>query len=170
MFVLIFVTVGSRSYPFDRLFRKLDSLYEDKILIDRMFAQVGTSSYRPKHYEYKAYVSQSEFDKNIYQADIVVCHGASGSIMKALNAKKKIIAVTRLKKYGEHIDDHQIQNNNAFSLNHYVLMADVELNDLAECFLKIYKGQDNLLPWRNKNPMEIINLVDNFIQENFFNV
>jgi UDP-N-acetylglucosamine transferase subunit ALG13 len=43
--------------------------------------------------------------------------------MKALNAGKKVIAVTRLEKYGEHINDHQIQNNEAFALNKYVLMA-----------------------------------------------
>lgn len=166
---MIFVTVGSRNYPFNRLFEKLDELYETGVLSEPMFAQTGTSTYIPKHYAYKDFISQEEFLEKVQQADIVVSHGASGSIMKALNAGKKVIAVTRLEKYGEHINDHQIQNNEAFSTNGYVLMADLELHDLGECFKKIYSGTDNLMPWENKDPMAIVNLIDQFIQENWYN-
>lgn len=164
---MIFVTVGSRNYPFDRLFEKLDELYEQGILTDAMFAQTGTSAYRPKHYEYRDFISQEEFLEKVQEADIVVSHGASGSIMKALNAGKKVIAVTRLEKYGEHINDHQIQNNEAFSDNGYVLMADLELSDLGECFQKIYDGTDGLIPWENRDPMAIVNMIDRFIQESW---
>ena len=87
--------------------------------------------------------------------------------MKALNAGKKVIAVTRLEKYGEHINDHQIQNNEAFSSNGYVLMAGLELDDLGECFKKIYDGADGVRPWENKDPMAIVNMIDKFIQENW---
>ncbi len=164
---MIFVTVGSRNYPFDRLFQKLDTLYEDGILTDDMFAQVGTSSYQPRHFAYKDFISPEEFEQRIAEADIVVSHGASGSIMSALNAGKKVIAVARLEKYGEHINDHQIQNNEAFADNHLVLAADLELTDLGECFQKIYDGTDGLVPWENKDPMSIVNMIDEFIQENW---
>lgn len=164
---MIFVTVGSRKYPFDRLFRKLDELYADGILTEPMFAQVGTATYRPKYYKYKDFISPEEFTERINEADIIVSHGASGSIMKALNAGKKVIAVTRLEKYGEHINDHQIQNNEAFSSNGYVLMAGLELDDLGKCFKKIYDGVDGLKAWENKDPMAIVNMIDKFIQENW---
>lgn len=164
---MIFVTVGSRNYPFDRLFKKLDALYEEGVLTDSMFAQIGTSTYKPKHYEYKNFISPEEFANKIKMADIVVSHGASGSIMKALKAGKKVIAVTRLEKYGEHINDHQIQNNEAFGSNKYVLMADLELDNLGECFQKIYDGKDGLVKWENKDPMAIVKLIDQFIQENW---
>lgn len=164
---MIFVTVGSRNYPFDRLFKKLDELYDDGILKEKMFAQIGTSTYKPRNYEYKDFISQEEFLDKIKEADIVVTHGASGSIMKALNADKKVIAVTRLEKYGEHINDHQIQNNEAFASNHYVLMADLELKDLGECFKKIKSKNNGLVKWENKDPMAIVNMIDNFIQENW---
>lgn len=164
---MIFVTVGSRNYPFDRLFKKLDELYEDGTINDRMFAQIGTSAYKPKHYEYKDFISQEEFLEKINQADIVVTHGASGSIMKALNADKKVIAVTRLEKYGEHINDHQIQNNEAFASNNYVLMADLELTNLGECLKKIKSKNNGLVKWENKDPMAILNMIDKFIQDNW---
>lgn len=48
MFILIFVTVGSRNYPFDRLFKKIDQLCEKGIIKDKVFAQTGTSKYKPK--------------------------------------------------------------------------------------------------------------------------
>ena len=164
---MIFVTVGSRGYQFDRLFKKLDELYEDGTLTEPMFAQTGTSMYVPKHYEHKGFITPEEFVEKIDEANIVVSHGASGSIMKALNAGKKVIAVTRLEKYNEHINDHQIQNNEAFSSNGYVLMADLELADLGECFKKIYEGRDGLRPWENKDPMAIVKMIDKFIQENW---
>lgn len=164
---MIFVTVGSRNYPFDRLFKKLDELFENGTLSEKMFAQTGTSNYKPMHYDHKDFISQEEFTEQIQNADIVVSHGASGSIMKALNAGKKVIVVTRLEKYGEHINDHQIQNNEAFSRNGYVLMSDLELDNLGECFKKIYSKTDNLRPWKNDDPMAIVNMVDKFIQENW---
>lgn len=164
---VIFVTVGSRNYQFDRLFKKLDELYENRVLREKTFAQTGASTYSPKHYDFKDYITPEEFDKKVNEADIIVSHGASGSIMKALNAGKKVIAVTRLEKYGEHINDHQIQNNEAFSKNGYVLMADLELADLGECFKKIYEGRDSLRKWKNNDPMAIVKMIDRFIQENW---
>lgn len=163
---MIFVTVGSRNYPFDRLFIELDKLCEEGIIKDKIFAQIGTSTYKPKHYKYVDFVSQEDFLKNIKKAKIVISHGASGSIMKALNEGKKVIAVTRLEKYGEHINDHQIQNNEAFGSNGYVLPV-FEMTELKDAIIKIQTGKDNLKKWENKDPMAIVNLIDDFIQENW---
>lgn len=166
MFVLIFVTVGSRNYPFNRLFKELDKLCEEGIIKEKIFAQIGTSTYIPKYFEYKDFISPEEFLEKINSASFVISHGASGSIMKALNAGKKVIAVTRLEKYGEHINDHQIQNNEAFGINGYVLPV-FEMDELKEAILKIQTGQDHLKKWENKDPMAIVNRVDQFIQENW---
>ncbi len=164
---MIFVTVGSRNYPFDRLFKKLDELCEKKEIKEEIFAQIGTSSYKPKNFKYKDFISPEEFEKHINEAEIVISHGASGSIMKALNADKKVIVVTRLEKYGEHINDHQIQNNEAFRDNNYVLMANLELTDLGECIEKIKKKNNGLKKWVNKKPTAIIDLIDKYIEDNW---
>ena len=164
---MIFVTVGSRAYPFDRLFKKLDALYDEGILTEEMFAQIGTSAYKPRNYAYTTYLQPDEFHKRIEEADIIVSHGASGTIMQALNAGKKVIAVARLQKYKEHMNDHQIQNNEALSAGNYILMADPEMENLAECFEKIYTGTDGIVPWKNEDPMAILNRIDAFIQENW---
>lgn len=163
---MIFVTVGSRKYPFDRLFIKLDELYEKGFLTDSIFAQIGTSTYKPIHYEYKNFISNEEFDEKVKEANIVVSHGASGSIMKALNAGKPVITVTRLEKYGEHINDHQIQNNKAFADNGYVIPV-YEMDELETAFKNIYEESKTLKPWENKDPMAIVNMIDHFIKENW---
>lgn len=166
MSILIFVTVGSRNYQFNRLFIKLDELIENGIINDEIFAQIGASTYIPKHYKYKDFVSEEEFTNLIEKADIVVSHGASGSIMKALNADKKVIAVTRLARYGEHINDHQIQNNKAFGNNKYVIPV-YEMDDLEKAFKSIEDGTADLVKWENKDKMKIINIIDKFIQDNW---
>lgn len=163
---MIFVTVGSRNYPFDRLFIKIDELIDKGVIKDEIFAQIGTSTYRPRNYKYKDFISQDEFTQCVDKASLVISHGASGSIMKALNSGKKVIAVTRLAKYGEHIDDHQIQNNKAFGENGYVIPV-YEMNDLEEAFKSIENGTIKLSVWKNRNPMEIINRIDKFIMENW---
>lgn len=162
--VKIFVTVGSRPYQFNRLFIKLDELCEAGTIQGEMFAQIGTSTYLPKHFEYKDFISQEEFLEKVEWADIVVSHGASGSIMKALNAGKKVIAVTRLEKYGEHINDHQIQNNEAFASNGYVV-AVFEMDELDKAFEAFYNGTDSTRPWVNKDPLSIVKMIDKFIQD-----
>ena len=160
----IFVTVGSRNYQFNRLFIKLDELFEQGVLQGDMFAQTGTSTYIPKHYRWKDFVSQEEFIEKVKWADLVVSHGASGSIMKALNAGKKVLAVTRLEKYNEHINDHQIQNNEAFASNGYVL-AVFDMEDLGDAFQKFFDGVDGTRPWVNTDPLAIVKLIDKNITE-----
>jgi UDP-N-acetylglucosamine transferase subunit ALG13 len=158
--------VGSRKYQFNRLFVKLDKLCEEGLIKEDIFAQIGVSTYKPKHFKYKDFISSEDFQLKVNDANIVISHGASGSIMRALNAGKKVIAVTRLEKYGEHINDHQIQNNEAFAVNKY-LLAIFEMDDLGKAIQAYYDGTAETIPWENKNPMAIVNMIDEFIQESF---
>ncbi len=160
----IFVTIGSRPYQFNRLFEKLDKLVERGTIKGTIFAQIGISTYKPKHFEFTDFVSPEEFVHQIKKADIVVSHGASGSLMKALHAGKKVIAVTRLEKYGEHINDHQIQNNKAFGENKLVIPV-LEMDDLEKAFESIYNNTADLKLYINNDPFSIIKLVDKFISE-----
>ena len=163
---MIFVTVGSRNYPFDRLFEELDKLYDEGIIKDKIFAQIGTSKYIPKNYEYKDFIDRDEFINKIKESSFVISHGGSGSIMTALREGKKVIAVTRLEKYGEHINDHQIQNNEALGDLGYVLPV-YDMKDLKDAIIKVQEGTDNLKKWKNENPNAIIDMIDEFIQKNW---
>lgn len=106
---MIFITLGSQKFQFNRLLAAVDRLIEAGEIKDEVFAQTGYSDYLPSHYEFKNFLDRQAFSEAIDRADVVITHGGTGAIIGALKKKKKVIAVARLSKYGEHVDDHQLQ-------------------------------------------------------------
>lgn len=106
---MIFVTVGSQKFQFNRLLKKIDELIENKIILDRVFAQIGVSDYKPQNYDYVDFMTQDEFNQKLDKCDLVITHAGTGVIVNAIKRGKKVIATPRLSKYGEHVDNHQIQ-------------------------------------------------------------
>lgn len=106
---MIFVTVGSQKFQFNRLLKKVDELIESGAIKDEVFAQIGVSDYKPKNYKYVDFTTREEFAENLDKCDLLITHAGTGVIVTALKKGKKVIAVPRLAKYGEHVDNHQIQ-------------------------------------------------------------
>jgi len=104
---MIFVTVGTDTHQFNRLLREIDVLIEKKIIKERVIAQIGNSEYRPKNYDYFRFADYKKYIGLIKKARLVVSHGGAGTIITVLSYKKPLIVVPRLKKFGEHTDDHQ---------------------------------------------------------------
>jgi exopolysaccharide biosynthesis glucuronosyltransferase PssE len=50
-----------------------------------------------------------EFDELLKTSEVIVCHGGSGITQSALRLGKHPAVVSRRKKFGEHIDDHQVE-------------------------------------------------------------
>ena len=46
---MIFITVGSQKFQFNRLLEQIDLLIENKIIKEEVFAQIGSSDYIPKN-------------------------------------------------------------------------------------------------------------------------
>ncbi|MBR6628078.1 MAG: beta(1,3)galactosyltransferase EpsH, partial [Lachnospiraceae bacterium] len=106
---MIFVTLGSQKFQFDRLLQKLDDMVENNIITEKIIAQIGASTYLPQHYEYVRFMDREQFAETMDQCDIVITHGGTGVIISAVKKGKKVIAIPRLAKYKEHVDDHQLQ-------------------------------------------------------------
>lgn len=106
---MIFVTLGSQKFQFDRLLQKLDELIENGVITTPVFAQTGYSTYAPKHFEAEAFLDRDTFASTMEKADMVITHAGTGAIIGAVKNGKKTIAVPRLAKHGEHVDDHQLQ-------------------------------------------------------------
>lgn len=106
---MIFITLGSQKFQFNRLLKAVDEQVANGRIKDQIFAQIGASDYKPQHYEYKDFLNRDEFADWQNKADIVITHGGTGAIIGAIKKGKKVIAVPRLAKYGEHVDDHQLQ-------------------------------------------------------------
>lgn len=112
---MIFVTLGSQKFQFNRLLKAVDQLVEQGDINDSVFAQTGYSDYKPVYYSSKPFLDRDEFADLEEKADIIITHGGTGAIIGAVKKGKKVIAVPRLAKYGEHVDDHQIQLITQFS-------------------------------------------------------
>ena len=106
---MIFVTLGSQKFQFNRLLVALDRLVKEGKIRDQIIAQIGYSDYLPQHFDYERFYDREEFSIVMDKADVVITHGGTGAIIGAVKKGKKVIAVPRLAKYGEHVDDHQIQ-------------------------------------------------------------
>ena len=59
---MIFVTVGSQKFQFNRLLKEIDKLIQNGKIKEDVFAQIGVSDYKPKNYEYVDFMSQDEFN------------------------------------------------------------------------------------------------------------
>ena len=106
---MVFITLGSQKFPFDRLLQRVDELVGQGAIADEVFAQTGYSTYEPQGYASKPFLDRDEFAMRMAAAHVVITHAGTGAIMGALKAGCKVIAVPRLARYGEHVDDHQVQ-------------------------------------------------------------
>ena len=86
---MIFVTVGSQKFQFNRLLEELDNLVEKKIITKEVFAQTGYSGYKPKHYKYKNFLDREEFSRVMESCDTVITHGGTGAIIGAVKKVKR---------------------------------------------------------------------------------
>ncbi len=118
---MIFVTLGSQKFQFNRLLIELDDLLENKEIKDEIFAQIGESDYIPKNYKSKKYLDRKDFLEKINNCDMLITHGGTGAIMSGVIAGKKVIAVPRLAEFHEHVDNHQEQIVKEFSEDGIIL-------------------------------------------------
>ena len=148
---MILVTLGTQKQSFNRL---LDMIEKSNIN-DKIIVQAGYTKYKSKKMKMFDFVDYQEMDKLIKQADLIITHGGTGSIVTAIKQGKKVIACPRLKKYGEHVDDHQKQIVDIFSEVGYILKLD-ENDNLDELAQKIKTKK--MIPFKSNTTNFINNL------------
>lgn len=129
---MIFVTLGTQKEPFTRLLDYIENCNtKQKIVV-----QSGHTVYTSEKMTMLSFISQQQLEEYMKRADIVISHGGTGSILTALKMKKKVIACARLKKYGEHVDDHQKELIDLFRKKKHILELD-ESTPLDDILAKI---------------------------------
>lgn len=129
---MIFVTVGTQKFSFERLLKEMDALVGCGSLREEVFAQIGTSSYLPQNYTCERFVSEDFFNEKLKECRILVTHGVVGTITKGLKLKKSVIIVPRLRRYQEHVDDHQLEIARAFEEKKFALSCE-NIGQLEKC-------------------------------------
>jgi beta-1,4-N-acetylglucosaminyltransferase len=126
---VILVTVGTHTDPFLRLIEGMDQVAAG--LDEEVIIQTGIAAYHPKAATAFGFTSQEHMEELCRDARIIVSHAGAGCILTALRRGKPLVVMPRLRKYGEHADDHQIELAHALSEMGVVLVAN-EVDELQE--------------------------------------
>lgn len=103
---MIFARVGTHTAPFDRLIHWMDNIASR--IEEPVVAQIGAATFLPRHCQHFRFCESQEMHQWILQARVVVTHGGA-SIREIVEAKCPAIVAPRLKRFGEHSDDHQLE-------------------------------------------------------------
>ena len=159
---MIFVTLGTQKFQFDRLLKYIDEKIESKEINEEVFAQIGNSTYTPVNYQFKKFLDKTEFEESINKANLVITHSGVGTIISSITKRKPVIVVPRLARFGEHVDDHQLQISESFSNKNLVISNGEEISDLINNIDKarVFKF-DNYISSNEKIQNEIFNYIEN---------
>jgi len=148
-------------FPFDRLVRAVDDAVAAGIIKDQVFAQVGRTSYAPKNMEYAEVLDKHSFDKKVADAEHLISHAGIGSITIALEHNKPLLVMPRMKRYKEHVNDHQVGTARKFEeLGHLLVVYDAE--DLPERIREL----KNFVPRERKaNPHAVADRIRRFLSD-----
>ena len=104
---MILCTLGTHPQPFGRaLDWVLGAVGEEAVVV-----QHGATPPRPQagpRIEWHESLSYDELTRRMREADVVVGHAGVGTLMTAIELGHKPVAIPRLRRCGEHVDDHQL--------------------------------------------------------------
>ena len=108
---MIFVILGTQDKKFPRLLEAVQKAIDEKKISkkEKIIVQAGSTKFESSNMQIIDYMPGEQFEEYIEKADIIICHAGVGTILTALEKGKKVIAAARLKEYGEHVNDHQLQ-------------------------------------------------------------
>ena len=121
---MIFASVGSL-LPFERLVRAVDDWARDNPG-EEVFIQIGDTEFEPQHAPFVRIMPMTEYRERLRDCDLLVAHVGMGSILQALQMRKQMLLMPRLKKRQEHTTDHQVDTAIRFANVKGIRIADDE--------------------------------------------
>lgn len=118
---MIYITLGTQACDFTRCMKMVEDLIQACNIREQIVAQVGYTKYKSEHFECFEFVPEDKYQWYMKTADVVISHAGTGALFSAIKRGKKVIAVARLAKYGEMINDHQIEIVKKLSEDGYIL-------------------------------------------------
>ena len=132
---LLFATVGA-TLPFDRLVTRVQGLTARGGGPDEVLIQTGVGGLRPAGLTSVETLPFDAVERTLREAEFVVCHGGTGSLVTALRAGCKVVAIPRRFALGEHYDDHQTEITRAFAARGLIEVADT-VDELASALARL---------------------------------
>lgn len=116
---MIFLLLGTEELSFTRAVdRVLPLTADDDLVVQHGYTPSREGAQRITWIRFAAYDRILELCR---EASAVVCHAGVGTIMTALSAGKTPLVIPRLARFGEAVDDHQLQISSELALRNMVV-------------------------------------------------
>ena len=159
---MILVLLGTQNNSFVRLLDAIQYNIDKKVIRDKVVVQAGFTKFESKDMEIFNLIDKERLSELQDEADLIITHGGVGSIISSLKKGKKVIVVPRLKKYGEHVNNHQLQIARRFGEDGYVKYV-MNLKNLAKTISQIDKFEPKKYETVDSN---VVSIVEDFIDNN----
>lgn len=162
---MIFVTVGTHEQQFNRLVQKIDELKGSGEIDEEVMIQTGYTTYIPKYCNYQQFFKYSEMLMQVKKARIIITHGGPSSFIMPLQIGKIPIVVPRMKKYDEHVNDHQLLfcQQVAKRIGNIILKENVE--ELMDTIKDYDKMVQNMKSGLNSNNIQFNHRLGEIVDE-----
>ncbi|MBR2744285.1 MAG: exopolysaccharide biosynthesis protein [Clostridia bacterium] len=159
---MILVLLGTQNNNFNRLLQAMEENIDKGIIKDEVIVQAGFTKFKSSKMKIFSFIDKDKLSDLEDKADIVITHGGVGSIVASLKRGKKVIVVPRLKKYGEHVNNHQLQIARRFKNEGYVKYV-LNIKNLA----KTISSMESFEPKKYENSEgNVISIIENYIDNN----
>jgi anti-anti-sigma factor len=108
---MILVTVGTEQYSFNALMAWIDVLIRYRFIdsTEEVIVQYGSSTELPDNVKVYRRLPEAKFKSLVEQAALVIAHCGEGTALLLESLGKPYVLVPRTHRYGEHVDDHQLE-------------------------------------------------------------
>jgi len=144
-----FITVGNARQPFDRLIKGIAAA--SHLLPSPVFVQSGATSCVHPGWTIRDFIEMSEFERLVQESALVVMQAGAGSIINAVRLGRLPVVMPRRAKYGEIIDDHQVEFAQALAATGRIVVA-LEPEDLPSAIERVLSRDANAAE-QNRAPL-----------------
>lgn len=159
---MIFIALGTQGRDFSRCLKVFDELIIRCNITEDVIVQAGNTKYESQRMKIVKFLKEEEFQEYVKNARIVISHAGSGALFSAIKRGKKTIAVARLSKFGEMIDDHQTELCKKLSEEGYLIDGTFDM-------FKAWEQIQDFVPRKNDFkcdlPNKIKKVIDFYLSE-----
>jgi len=155
---MILVATGTHLQQFNRLIEAVDNLVGDNAINEKVVIQVGYSNYIPKNAKWFRFTGYADMVKLIKGSSIVITHAGIGSVLLSVRLNKKTIVVPRLKKFGEHTNNHQLEIVKELAKQRKI----IPVYDISKLYAAI-KNTKSFKPNKFEKSSVILDMVNKFL-------
>ena len=159
---MILVLLGTQNNDFHRLLQEVERNIKIGNIKEKVIVQAGFTKYNSNKMQIFDLTSKEKLNSLVKEASLIITHAGVGSIEMALENDKKVIAVPRLKKYGEHVNDHQLDIEREFDKKGLLIGID-NVNELESAIKKSKNFIQN--KYVKKDNEKVVNIIKTFIDK-----